>query len=263
MPGRLNKDGSLKLSKHVSHHTLNVLDSQGIVSRGEQALRKMAERLRHFDGIRAVPAPDNLNAELREYQQAGLNWLQFLREYELAGILADDMGLGKTLQALANLCIEKQQGRLTTPAMVLAPTSVIFNWQAEARRFAPELTTRVIYGNQRQSLLQDLETVDLLITSYALLPRDIANYQDITFHYLILDEAQYIKNPKTKLYAALLSLSARHKLCLTGTPMENHLGELWSQFNFCCQDYLATSSNSIACSEPRLKNNGTTSVLSC
>jgi SNF2 family DNA or RNA helicase len=232
MPGRLNKDGSLKLSKHVSHHTLGILDSQGIVSRGEQALRKMAERLRHFDGIRAVPAPDNLNAELREYQQAGLNWLQFLREYELAGILADDMGLGKTLQALANLCIEKQQGRLTTPAMVLAPTSVIFNWQAEARRFAPELTTRVIYGNQRQSLLQDLETVDLLITSYALLPRDIANYQDITFHYLILDEAQYIKNPKTKLYAALLSLSARHKLCLTGTPMENHLGELWSQFNF-------------------------------
>ncbi|ALS99811.1 DEAD/DEAH box helicase [Lacimicrobium alkaliphilum] len=232
MPGRLNKDGSLTLSKHVSHHTLSVLDSQGIVSRGEQALRKMAERLRHFDGIRPVPCPETLNAELREYQQTGLNWLQFLREYELAGILADDMGLGKTLQALANLCIEKQQGRLTTPAMVLAPTSVIFNWQAEAKRFAPELTTRVICGNQRQPLLQGLEAVDLLITSYALLPRDIGNYQDITFHYLILDEAQYIKNPKTKLYTELLSLRARHKLCLTGTPMENHLGELWSQFNF-------------------------------
>ncbi|GGD70463.1 DEAD/DEAH box helicase [Lacimicrobium alkaliphilum] len=232
MPGRLNKDGSLKLSKHVSHHALGILNNQGITSGGEGKLRNMAERLRHFDGIQPVPCPDTLHTELREYQQNGLNWIQFLREYELAGILADDMGLGKTLQALANLCIEKQQRRLTTPALVLAPTSVIFNWQAEAKRFAPNLKTRVIYGNQRQSLLQDVTGLDLLITSYALLPKDIAHYQETTFHYLILDEAQYIKNPKTKLYAELLNLRATHKLCLTGTPIENHLGELWSQFNF-------------------------------
>lgn len=232
MPGRLNKDGSLKLSKHLSHHSLAVLDNQGIISRGEKTLRAMADKLRDFAGIQPVPCPDNLNAELREYQQAGLNWMQFLREYDLAGILADDMGLGKTLQALASLCVEKQQGRLTSPALVLAPTSVIFNWQAEASRFAPELKTRVIYGNKRQQLLADLHGQDLLITSYALLPRDIAHYQNITLHALILDEAQYIKNPKTRLYSELISLKARHKLCLTGTPMENHLGELWSQFNF-------------------------------
>ena len=240
MPSALNKEGKLTLSRFQSHATLDALDSQGILSSGEQALRKIANKLKNFDGIKHVSCPDTVKAELRDYQKSGLNWLQFLREYQLAGILADDMGLGKTLQALANLSIEQQAGRLVQPALIIAPTSVVFNWQSEIEKFSPNLSHRVMHGDKRHTHFGDLHKYHVVITSYALILRDIEHYQKQLFHYLILDESQYIKNPKTKLYGAILSLKAKHKLCITGTPMENHLGELWSQFNFLLPSFLAS-----------------------
>lgn len=242
MPSAVNKEGKLTLSRFQGHNALDALDSQGIISTGEQQLRKIANKLKSFDGIKHVTCPDTVNAQLRDYQQSGLNWLQFLREYQLAGILADDMGLGKTLQALANLSVEQQQGRLITPALIIAPTSVVFNWQNEIEKFSPGLTHKVMHGDKRQMHFADMHKYQVVITSYALIARDIEHYQQQPFHYLILDEAQYIKNPKTKLYSAILSLKANHKLCITGTPMENHLGELWSQFNFLLPSFLAGQS---------------------
>jgi SNF2 family DNA or RNA helicase len=201
-------------------------------------LRQLNEKLRDFRAVRAVAPPTGLQASLRGYQQEGLNWLQFLREYGLAGILADDMGLGKTVQALAHLLEEKNSGRADRPSLVVAPTSLMTNWRQETERFAPALKLLVLHGVERKQYYEKLKDYDLIITSYALLPRDEGILVREKFHLIILDEAQYIKNPKTKYAQIVCQLSARHHLCLTGTPMENHLGELWSQFNFLLPGFL-------------------------
>jgi superfamily II DNA or RNA helicase len=248
MPNALNKDGTMELSRFQGHQTLSMLDDQGLIATGASKLRALADKLKDFQEITTVALPTGLNATLRTYQQQGLNWLQFLREYQLNGILADDMGLGKTIQTLAHLLIEKQQGRLTKPVLIVAPTSVIFNWANEIEKFTPELSYQVLHGSKRHQHFGCLDTaeggasndskVDLIITSYALITKDLESYNKQKFYYIILDEAHYIKNPKTKLYQAFLSLKAHHKLCLTGTPMENHLGEFWAQFNFLLPGFL-------------------------
>jgi superfamily II DNA or RNA helicase len=242
MPNALNKNGTMELSRFQGHQTLSMLDDQGMIATGTSKLRSLADKLRDFQQVTTVPVPEGLNATLRTYQHQGLNWLQFLREYQLNGILADDMGLGKTIQTLAHLLIEKQQGRLTKPVLIVAPTSVIFNWANEIEKFTPQLSYRVLHGSKRQQHFDCFEghenQVDIIITSYALITKDLALYSQQKFYYLVLDEAHYIKNTKTKLYQAFLTLKAQHKLCLTGTPMENHLGEFWAQFNFLLPGFL-------------------------
>jgi SNF2 family DNA or RNA helicase len=239
MPGALQDDGTMRLSRFQSHQTLSELDNQGIVTKGANRLRHLAEKLRDFNSIKTAPIPKLLLAELREYQHQGLNWLQFLREYELNGILADDMGLGKTIQALSHLLLEKEQGRLTGPSLIIAPTSVLFNWAKEIEKFTPSLSYIVINGAKRQEHFEQLDQYDIVITSYPLVLKDSEVHQQHIYYYLILDEAHYIKNPKTKLYQTMLTLKAEHKLCMTGTPMENHLGEFWAQFNFLLPGFLA------------------------
>ncbi|PKI16624.1 DEAD/DEAH box helicase [Colwellia sp. 12G3] len=245
MPNALSKDGTMELSRFQGHQTLSMLDDQGMIAKGTSKLRVLADKLKDFQEVTTVPVPEGLNATLRTYQHQGLNWLQFLREYQLNGILADDMGLGKTIQTLAHLLIEKQQGRLTKPVLIVAPTSVIFNWANEIDKFTPQLSYQVLHGSKRKDHFaclenpEELETkVDIIITSYALITKDLEHYTEQKYYYLILDEAHYIKNTKTKLYQAFLSLKAQHKLCLTGTPMENHLGEFWAQFNFLLPGFL-------------------------
>ena len=248
MPNALNKDGTIELSRFQGHQTLSMLDDEGLIATGASKLRALADKLKNFQEITTVALPTGLNATLRSYQQQGLNWLQFLREYQLNGILADDMGLGKTIQTLAHLLIEKQQGRLTKPVLIVAPTSVIFNWANEIEKFTPELSYQVLNGSKRHQYFGCLDEitehgdnpnqVDLIITSYALITKDLDSYSKHKFYYIILDEAHYIKNPKTKLYQAFMTLKAHHKLCLTGTPMENHLGEFWAQFNFLLPGFL-------------------------
>jgi len=177
------------------------------------------------------PPPGGLRAQLRPYQLAGYRWLRFMGELGFGAVLADDMGLGKTVQALALLLAEQDQGR-REPCLVVAPTSVVPNWEAETRRFAPSMKVLRYHGAERRDLLEALSGSDLVITSYAVLRRDIDLLAEVGWNYAVLDEAQAIKNAATHTARAAQRLVARRRLTLTGTPLENHLGELWSQFQF-------------------------------
>jgi len=199
---------------------------------GAQDIFKLADKLNNFDGIENPVMPDTLNARLRPYQLDGAGWLGFLAEYSFNGILADDMGLGKTLQTLAHILNEITIGRLDKPTLIVAPTSLLGNWSREATRFTPSLRTQVWHGSDRKSQGLQLENLDILITSYALVTRDIDLLGDQNFGFIVLDESQAIKNPGAKVTQALKTLEIPRRLCLTGTPLENHLGELWSQFDF-------------------------------
>lgn len=199
---------------------------------GGERLLALGKKLKDFKGIKNVPMPDGFQTALRPYQQEGLNWLQFLREFNLAGVLADDMGLGKTVQTLAHLLTEKNAGRLNKPALVIAPTSLMVNWRRESQRFAPALRVLTLQGPERKQHFEQLQKYDVILTTYPLLPRDRDTLMNHVYSHLILDEAQNIKNPKAKVTQLVHQLHADHRLCLTGTPMENHLGELWSLFHF-------------------------------
>lgn len=197
---------------------------------GAQALRAELTQLTKMGHLPEIQVPKGLRAALRDYQHYGLTWLQFLRTTHLNGVLADDMGLGKTIQTLAHLQYEKEQGRLTNAALIVAPTSLVGNWQAEAKRFTPELKVLVYHGSERH--VDHFDDYDLVISTYGLIHRDKEKFVAHTFYYLILDEAQFIKNARTKTTQIIQQLKAAHRLCLTGTPLENHLGELWSLFHF-------------------------------
>lgn len=184
--------------------------------------------------------PQSLTHVLRDYQKAGFQWLKVLSESGLGGILADDMGLGKTLQVLALILSEKETSN--APALVIAPTSLVYNWVLEAEKFAPELKVAAISGTQaqRQPLLEKIDEYDLVITSYPLIRRDIEAYQKHRFSFCIIDEAQHVKNHYTQSARAIRKIPAKNRFALTGTPMENSLMELWSIFDFIMPTYLYT-----------------------
>ncbi|MCQ4307450.1 DEAD/DEAH box helicase [Pseudomonas stutzeri] len=207
---------------------------------GGERLRDFAQRLRDYRQ-RPCPPPTGLNAKLRPYQLQGLCWMQTLRELGVGGILGDDMGLGKTLQTLAHLLMEKQAGRLDRPALVVMPTSLIPNWQDEAARFTPDLRVLTLHGPTRQKHFDELAEYDLLLTTYALLPRDVEQLAEQPLHVLVLDEAQNIKNATSKAAQAAGRLQARQRLCLSGTPLENNLSELWSLFHFLMPGWLGNA----------------------
>lgn len=179
-----------------------------------------------------------LQATLRPYQQEGLNWLQSLIENQVGGVLADDMGLGKTLQTISHLATEKERGRMDTPALVIVPKSLIGNWQREIKKFAPFLRTLAIAGSKRQELYPKMARAHVVITTYPVLLRDLERFLEVHFHLVILDEAQAIKNCRSQAHSAVSSLRSTHRLCLTGTPVENNLGELWSLFHFLMPGFL-------------------------
>ncbi len=236
-----NEHGALTLSRYDAPR-LNQLATEGDTPwTGGQALREFGEKLDNFKGIADVPVPKSLKAELRPYQQEGLNWLQFLREYELGGILADDMGLGKTVQTLTHLLVEKEAGRLTQPVLIVAPTSLMGNWRREAERFTPDLKVLTLQGHSRKRRFSEITHHDLILTTYPLLPRDGKALSEHEYHSLILDEAQIIKNPRSQAAMFVRVINAKHRLCLTGTPMENHLGELWSLFDFLMPGFLGNA----------------------
>ena len=205
---------------------------------GDLGLATLAKRLKVLGAPQAVAAPEGLQVQLRPYQLEGVAWLQYLREHSLGGILADDMGLGKTAQALAHVLIEKHAGRLDLPVLVVLPTSLIFNWQLEAQRMAPGLRLLTLQGPQREALFGQMPDHDLVLTTYPLLWRDLDALAAQPFHLVILDEAQIVKNASSRSARALRRLQTRHSLCLTGTPMENHLGELWAQFDWLMPGFL-------------------------
>ncbi|PUE63232.1 helicase SNF2 [Limnohabitans sp. 2KL-17] len=212
----------------------------GVAWAGAQHLLALVQQMRGLESLPEVPVPPSLQATLRPYQQQGLNWLQFLRQHQLAGILADDMGLGKTLQTLAHIQTEKDAGRLTQPALIVAPVSLLGNWQRETARFCPGLRTHIHHGLSRHGATQALSETDIVFTPYSLLHRDRDLWLANEWHILVLDEAQNIKNANTHAAQVVGDIPATHRLCLSGTPMENHLGELWSLFHFLMPGFLGS-----------------------
>ncbi len=242
------KEGVLSLSAWQAQQLQGLVDDHSLAARagpqgawqvqGDEGLRDLVQRLRQAGSPPAVPMPQGLGLALRPYQQEGVAWLQTLRRHDLAGILADDMGLGKTAQVLAHLLIEQQAGRLDLPALVVLPTSLIANWQAEAARIAPALRVLVLQGAGRAADFASIPGHDVVFTTYPLLWRDAEVLQEQAWHLLILDEAQMAKNSGSRTARALRGLRARHRLCVTGTPLENHLGELWAHFDLLMPGFL-------------------------
>jgi len=210
----------------------------------DDALAEMLERLRTGSRLESIADLPQLRAQLRDYQKRGVAWLRFLEQLGLGGCLADDMGLGKTIQAIARLVQEREDGTLVAPTLLVAPTSVIGNWQKEVERFAPHLPVLIHHGPARAKLAAAFAGLTagqaLVITSYALVRRDQHLFGARDWHRVVLDEAQNIKNPAAAQSKAVFKLRARHRLALTGTPVENRLTDLWSIFNFLNPGYLDT-----------------------
>jgi len=187
------------------------------------------------------PPLGDLEPVLRPYQKQGIAWLRFLRENGFAGILADEMGLGKTLQTLAFLRFVRQQGSTPKPMLIVCPTSLVFNWVAEVRKFTPSLSVLALQGSDRHSLFVQIPSHDLVVTSYALIRRDADRYRELEFDTVVLDEAQHIKNRQTQNAQAVKLVRSQHRLVLTGTPLENSVQDLWSIFDFLMPGYLGTA----------------------
>ncbi|MEO7104897.1 MAG: SNF2-related protein, partial [Rhodoferax sp.] len=230
---------SLRLSRMDALRTSAAL-GEGVEWAGAQSLRTLVQQLSGRTELPEVAVPASVQASLRPYQLQGVNWLQFLRSHGLAGILADDMGLGKTLQTLVHIQIEKDAGRLTQPALIIAPVSLMGNWRREAERFCPQLRTLVIHGKDRHDVADTMDQHDIVIAPYSLLQRDKERWLDAQWHLVVLDEAQNIKNASTHAAQVVGALQTRHRLCLSGTPMENHLGEIWSLFHFLMPGFLGS-----------------------
>ncbi len=225
----LHGDGELRVHRTRAEALTSMASAAQLHWRGEELLRAQLELLK--GATRSAKPPRGLKATLRPYQLEGLAWLNFLGDAGLGGILADDMGLGKTVQVLAHILAEKQRGRLDHPALVVAPTSLVGNWRDEAIRFAPKLKVLVLHGANRAEHYDEVSAHDLVITTYPLLPRDEDRLRKAHFSLLILDEAQAIKNPHSQAAQVVRVIPAERRLAMTGTPLENHLGELWAQFD--------------------------------
>jgi len=234
-----DRDENIIVSSYESH----LVDNLSKVSYlKENELVQLSQKLKTFEGIEKVKPASCVNAVLRDYQQDGINWLNFLYEYKFGGILADDMGLGKTIQTLTHLSTLKENKKLNKPCLVVMPTSLIANWKNEIKKFTPNLSVLSLHGSDRKERFKKIKDHDILLTTYALIVRDLEKFEKENFLYIILDEAQKIKNPKTKMTQAIKQLKSEHKLALSGTPIENHLGELWSIFDFLMPNFLDTLS---------------------
>ncbi len=213
------------------------LTDQGVVLDLSPRFQKFWDLVTSFNELEEVSVPKKVKAELRPYQEQGFNWLWFLYSYGLNGILADDMGLGKTLQTLVLLQKAKDEDG-PSPSLIICPTSVVYNWQKECERFTPDLKILNLTGSERHRTLSKIKEADLVITSYALIRRDIKILRQFNFRYIILDESQNIKNHESQTAQATKQLVAHHRLALSGTPIENRLSEVWSVFDFLMPGFL-------------------------
>ncbi|MFV0394513.1 MAG: SNF2-related protein [Coprobacillaceae bacterium] len=230
-------DGHLDLELYRAFSMDSFADSSDYITYNRSELFK--ETIQSFSSIedKEYELADNYQEILRDYQKYGYQWLQTIRSYGFGSILADDMGLGKTLQVISLLDQNKDTNNVS---IVICPSSLILNWEDEIHKFSPDLKCLSIYGtiDERNNKIEKYQDYDVLITSYDYIRRDIDKYHTVPFYYVILDEAQYIKNQKTKNAISVKKLQAKHKLALTGTPIENSLAELWSIFDFLMPGYL-------------------------
>ncbi len=227
------KEGCLQIPWLRAMELGRLLDGESAwEGRLPESLKSKLQRFMQLPEVPAVEVPKGLKTELRDYQQEGVSWMQFLRESGFGAVLADDMGLGKTVQALAHILIEKESGRLDKPCLIVAPTSVLYNWEDETRRFAPGLRVHVSHGPERDEFFDTFSEYDLIVTSYPLLVRDGKMLLKNEFHMVVLDEAQFVRNHKTQAARTVRLLHAKQRIALTGTPLENNLDDLWSLFSF-------------------------------
>ena len=236
-------------ARHMDEATLEKFSEQPFA----KALR---ERVAEFTGIKESALPKDLDAELRPYQKEGFDFLCHLSRLKLGGILADDMGLGKTLQTLAWLSwLRQQSGKKAKPALVICPASVLHNWRREANKFTPGAKVLVLEsGAARHNLRKQIPEHDLIVTNYSLLRRDLAALQKFEFQAIVLDEAQYIKNPAAQVTQSVKQLKASQRLALTGTPLENRLLDLWSITDFVQPAYLGSQADFTEVYEPKGEN---------
>ncbi len=218
------------------------MQNLGMKLKMSRKFSKFWKQISTFSTMDNATLPKGIDAEFREYQVKGFGWLWFLYQYGLNGILADDMGLGKTLQALALIQKAKEKDK-QAPNLVICPTSVVFNWESEIQKFAPTLKCLKLSGIERKELFKDIKKYDVVITSYALLRRDIEKLKKQEFRYVILDESQNIKNAESITAQSVKKLNCRHKLALSGTPIENRLEELWSVFDFLMPGFMFNQSD--------------------
>lgn len=228
---KLTDFAALELQEALNQHIGTWYTAEGITD--------LKRRIGNLSRRSALSEPLGFCGALREYQKDGFSWMSSLVDGNLSGILADDMGLGKTIQLIALILREHQEGR-TGPNLVVCPKSVAPNWVAEISRFASNLKVHPLIGRDRASTIDELPQADVYITTYPLIPRDIEVIKQIPLNLAIFDEAQYIKNPLTKTYSSCLRLRARTKIPVSGTPIENHLGELWAHFNLMMPGFLSS-----------------------
>ena len=224
-------DEGLRLRPYHAHLLDEVMADSDRGAADEQ-FRDRLEQLRDFRGIEERSAPRGLAGELRPYQLAGFRWLHFLHDYGFGGVLADDMGIGKTVQMLAFLLSHRESGHARAADLVVAPRSLLFNWEREARRFAPSLRVLVHSDQDRHRTAREFDDYDLVLTTYGIVLRDIGVLKKYRFHCAVLDESQVVKNPASLTSRAVRSLVAEHRFALTGTPVENSTMDLWAQFAF-------------------------------
>lgn len=230
---------ALKLKKHHIG-LINELAEDGIAN---VTLSRKLERLNDFENIADTQMPVHFKGDLRSYQKAGYNWFSFLREYNFGGCLADDMGLGKTIQTLAMLQKikeEDEQNATKSTSLIVMPTSLIYNWLNEAKKFTPKLKIHAHTGSSRNKDISQFAKYDIIITTYGITRVDIDLLKEYYFNYIILDESQNIKNPSSKSFKAVRVLKSRHKLVLSGTPVENSVSDLWTQLTFLNPGLLGT-----------------------
>ncbi len=225
------ENGNLRFSSAQAGMLDALLAAQPEI-RVDAAFEKVRQNLRQFEGIVAIDSPPGFHGELRPDQREGLGWLDYLQRFGFGGILADDMGLGKTIQVLALLQRRRAHRQAKAPTLAVVPRSLVFNWHQEATKFTPRLRVLDYTGPGRHALRESFQDYDLIITTYGTVRTDIAELTPFEFDYAILDEAQAIKNADSQSAKAARLLRSRHKLAMSGTPIENHLGELWSIFEF-------------------------------
>lgn len=250
-------DGLIPVAQRVGLEQVAHLDEAGLERFGDSAHAKaLRERLRDFKGIPVTELPAGVQADMRPYQREGFDFLCHLTLVHLGGILADDMGLGKTLQTLAWLAwLKLRNGKSPKPSLVICPASVLHNWRREANRFTPGMKVLVLEsGAARHNLRKQIPQHDLIVTNYALLRRDLEALQKFAFRAVILDEAQFIKNPGAQVTQSVKQLKSEHRLALTGTPLENRLLDLWSIVDFIQPNYLGNQDQFAETYEPRGEN---------
>jgi SNF2 family DNA or RNA helicase len=222
----------------LKKHHLNLIEELRHGEYAQVRFHTKLQRFKDFEKIDEYDLPEGFEGTLRSYQKSGYNWLNFLNEYGFGGCLADDMGLGKTVQTLALLQSQKQKAK--APSLLIIPTSLIYNWELEASKFTPELKIFNYTGTNRNKEIDYFSEYDLIITSYGIVRIDIDLLKNYPFHYIILDESQAIKNPSSNISQAVRELRSKHRLILTGTPLENTTLDLWSQMSFINPGLLGT-----------------------